>query len=68
VYYANPLAKGRKEGTLASQSRDQVPATIRTIFDRLHIPEAEKKYLAGVGGQYDSSVVYHKLKEKRKKS
>ncbi len=42
---------------------DDVPADIKTTFDRLGIPEAEKKYLAGVGSQYDSEVVYHSLLE-----
>lgn len=40
-----------------------IPKEIKTTFDRLGIPEAEKKALAGVGAQYDSDVVYHKLKE-----
>ncbi|MDR0608318.1 MAG: hypothetical protein LBG52_08540 [Candidatus Peribacteria bacterium] len=48
--------------------RDQVPTNIKTIFERLQIPEAEKKYLAGVGGQYDSTTIYHKLKQQRAKS
>ncbi|MDR0651371.1 MAG: hypothetical protein LBG59_08490 [Candidatus Peribacteria bacterium] len=64
MYYAKP----KKGYAGASQSRDTVPPTIKNVFERLQIPEAEKKYLAGVGGQYDSSVVYHKLKEKRAKS
>ena len=37
------------------------PAEILDTWDRLGIPEAEKKYLAGVGAQYESEVVYHKL-------
>jgi Fe-S cluster assembly protein SufB len=44
------------------QSWDDVPDYIRRTYDRLGIPEAEKKYLAGVGGQYDSEVVYHNIK------
>jgi Fe-S cluster assembly protein SufB len=63
----NPTTDETSTGKVAS-SRDNVPANIRNIFDRLQIPESEKKYLAGVGGQYDSSVIYHKLKEKRAKS
>ena len=47
----------------AVSSWDDVPDYIRRTYDRLGIPEAEKKYLAGVGGQYDSEVVYHKLQE-----
>src|SRR6476646_5178323 len=42
---------------------DDVPDEVRNTFDRLGIPEAEKKYLGGVGAQYESEVVYHKLKE-----
>ena len=37
------------------------PADIKDTWDKLGIPEAEKKYLAGVGAQYESEVVYHKL-------
>ena len=53
------------------QSWDDVPDYIRRTYDRLGIPEAEKKYLAGVGGQYDSEVVYHNIRselEKRRAS
>jgi Fe-S cluster assembly protein SufB len=46
----------------AVQSWDDVPDYIRRTYDRLGIPEAEKKYLAGVGGQYDSEVVYHNIR------
>jgi Fe-S cluster assembly protein SufB len=45
------------------RSWDDVPEYIRRTFDRLGIPEAEKKYLAGVGAQYDSEVVYHNIRE-----
>src|SRR6202167_4791143 len=47
------------------QERDwsDVPADIRRTYDRLGIPEAEKKYLAGVKAQYESEVVYGSLKE-----
>lgn len=40
-----------------------VPEEIKTTFDRLGIPDAEKKYLAGVGAQYESEVVYHSLQK-----
>ena len=40
-----------------------MPDYIRRTYDKLGIPEAEKKYLAGVGGQYDSEVVYHNIRE-----
>jgi Fe-S cluster assembly protein SufB len=38
-------------------------ADIKNTYDKLGIPEAEKKYLAGVGAQYESEVVYHKIRE-----
>src|SRR2546428_471152 len=41
---------------------DEVPADIKKTFDRLGIPEAEQKFLSGVGAQYDSETVYHKIK------
>jgi Fe-S cluster assembly protein SufB len=42
---------------------EDLPADIKDTWDKLGIPEAEKKYLAGVGAQYESEVVYHKLQE-----
>lgn len=42
---------------------DDVSDDIKNTFDRLGIPEAEQKFLAGAGGQYDSEVVYHDMKE-----
>ncbi len=42
---------------------DDVPEDIKDTFDRLGIPEAERKYLAGVGAQYDSELVYHSMQE-----
>src|SRR2546425_8092829 len=46
-----------------ANSWEELPADIKDTWDRLGIPEAEKKYLAGVGAQYESEVVYHKLQE-----
>ncbi len=46
---------------------DDVPDEIKTTFDRLGIPEAEKKYLAGVKAQYESEVVYGSLREELSK-
>ncbi|MFP4011644.1 MAG: Fe-S cluster assembly protein SufB [Spirochaetaceae bacterium] len=43
---------------------DDVPEYIKETFDRIGIPEAEKKYLAGVGAQYDSEVVYHNIQKR----
>jgi len=45
------------------RSWDDVPEDIRNTYDRLGIPEAEKKYLAGVKAQYESEVVYGSLQE-----
>ncbi|MEW8977916.1 MAG: Fe-S cluster assembly protein SufB [Symbiobacterium sp.] len=42
---------------------DEVPAEIKRTFDRLGIPEAERKYLAGVSAQYESEVVYHNIRK-----
>ena len=47
----------------AERDWDEVPDDIKNTFDRLGIPEAERKYLAGVSAQYESEVVYHKVKE-----
>ncbi|MCH4239124.1 MAG: Fe-S cluster assembly protein SufB [Oscillospiraceae bacterium] len=41
----------------------EVPSDIKNTFERLGIPEAERKSLAGVGAQYDSEVVYHNVRE-----
>lgn len=46
---------------------EDVPEDIKATFDKLGIPEAEKKALAGVGAQYDSDVVYHNIKDDLKK-
>ena len=45
------------------RSWDDVPEDIRRTYDRLGIPEAEKKYLSGVKAQYESEVVYGSLQE-----
>ena len=45
---------------------EDLPQNIRDTFDRLGIPEAEKKSLAGVGAQYDSEVVYHNVQKELK--
>ena len=42
-------------------SWDDVPSDVKDTFDKLGIPEAEKKYLAGIGAQYESEVVYHNM-------
>src|SRR5438093_11498000 len=53
-YYIRPTEK-------EAESWEDLPADIKDTWDKLGIPEAEKKYLAGVGAQYESEVVYHKL-------
>ncbi|MBA2468236.1 MAG: Fe-S cluster assembly protein SufB, partial [Chloroflexia bacterium] len=42
---------------------DDVPSYIKDTFEKLGIPEAERKFLAGVGAQYESEVIYHSLRE-----
>jgi len=61
VYYAKP----HKDHEWYANNREDVPKEIKEKFKRLGIPEAEQKYLAGAGGQYDSLNVYHKIKEQR---
>ncbi|MFO7316132.1 MAG: Fe-S cluster assembly protein SufB, partial [Bacilli bacterium] len=56
TYYVKPT-----EAT--QRSWDEVPEEIKRTFDRLGIPEAEQKYLAGVSAQYESEVVYHNMKK-----
>ncbi|WP_297697573.1 Fe-S cluster assembly protein SufB [Mycobacterium sp.] len=47
-----------------AQSWEELPEDIRNTYDRLGIPEAEKnRYVAGVAAQYESEVVYHKIRE-----
>src|SRR5918996_1689759 len=46
-----------------AKSWDELPEDIRGTWDKLGIPEAEKKFLGGVSAQYESEVVYHKIKE-----
>jgi Fe-S cluster assembly protein SufB len=60
TYYLKPSA-----GT--ENNWDNVPENIKRTFDRLGIPEAERKFLAGVGAQYDSEVVYHSLRKEWEK-
>jgi Fe-S cluster assembly protein SufB len=55
-YYVSPTDK-------KFRSWDDVPDYIKKTFERLGIPEAERKFLAGVGAQYDSEVVYHNVKK-----
>ncbi len=59
VYYASP------EQREAENDWDKVDPAIKAKFEKLWIPEAEQKYLAGAGWQMDSEVVYHSIKKKR---
>src|SRR3954471_16810092 len=56
-YYVRPSEGG------AEKSWEDVPAYIKDTFDKLGIPEAERKFLAGVSAQYESEVVYHSIRE-----
>jgi Fe-S cluster assembly protein SufB len=55
-YYAKASEKTEKNW-------DDVPENVKNTFEKLGIPEAEKKFLAGVGAQYESEVVYHNLRK-----
>jgi len=61
TYFLVPDAKQN------SDSWEKVPENIKRTFERLGIPEAERKSLAGAGAQYDSQVVYHNIREDLKK-
>ncbi len=52
-----------KPKTKMTADWDEVPKDIKETFDKLGIPQAERKSLAGVGAQYDSELVYHNLQE-----
>ena len=54
TYYIKPSDKVEKNW-------EEVPETIKNTFDKLKIPEAEQKFLAGVSTQYESEVVYHNM-------
>jgi len=55
-YYIKPTDK-------AGRTWDEIPEEIKETFDRLGVPEAEQKFLAGVGAQYESEMVYHRIQE-----
>lgn len=54
TYYVKPSEK-------TERNWDEVPTEIKNTFEKLGIPEAEQKYLAGVSAQYESEVVYHNM-------
>ncbi|MFQ3534486.1 MAG: Fe-S cluster assembly protein SufB [Aggregatilineales bacterium] len=55
-YYVRPTDRQQR-------SWDEVPEEIKYTFDRLGIPEAEQKFLAGAGAQFESEVVYHSIRK-----
>jgi Fe-S cluster assembly protein SufB len=55
-YYIKPIPQQGK-------TWEDIPSDIKNTFDRLGIPQAEQKYLAGVTAQYESEAVYHKVRE-----
>ncbi|MCS7463655.1 Fe-S cluster assembly protein SufB [Paenibacillus doosanensis] len=55
-YYVKPSEKQGK-------TWEEVPTEIKETFDKLGIPEAEQKFLAGVSAQYESEVVYHSMQK-----
>ena len=59
-YYVKPT-----EGE--GRSWDDIPDTIKDTFNKLGIPEAEQKFLAGVGAQYESEMVYHSIQKELEK-
>lgn len=61
IFYAAP------DEVPPTQSWDEVAPDIKRTFERLGIPEAERTMLAGVGAQYESTTVYHRLKERWEK-
>lgn len=60
IYFVQPNAK-------ETTKWEDVPGEIKKTFEKLGIPEAEKKALAGAGGQYDSEVIYHNLQKQLQK-
>ena len=55
-YYVKPT---EEEG----KTWDDIPVSIKDTFDKLGIPEAEQKFLAGVGAQYESEMIYHSIQD-----
>lgn len=56
-----------RPGVEETASWDELPEDIKATYEKIGIPEAEQKALSGVGAQYDSEIVYHKLKEEWEK-
>jgi len=58
TYYLKPTDKAQ------ANSWDDVPEKIKRTFERLGVPQAERKFLAGTGAQYESEIIYHHLQER----
>lgn len=56
-YYVKPWDR-------TARSWDEVPQEIKTTFERIGVPEAERKFFAGAAAQFDSDVIYHAVKER----
>ncbi|MFP3262445.1 MAG: Fe-S cluster assembly protein SufB [Nitrososphaeria archaeon] len=56
IYYIKPLRK-------KASTWEELPSSIRETFERLGVPEAERKFLAGVGAQFESEMIYHNIKK-----
>ncbi len=61
IYYYVKSSEG------SGRTWDDVPEDIKNTFEKLGVPEAERKFLAGVSAQYDSEVVYHHYQEQLEK-
>jgi Fe-S cluster assembly protein SufB len=57
IYYVKPWDK-------QARSWDDVPAEIKMTFERIGVPEAERKFFAGAAAQFDSDVIYHAVKDR----
>lgn len=60
-YYVQPVNRKGK-------TWDDVPEDMKKTFERLGVPQAERRWLAGVGAQFDSEVIYQNVQEKLKKN
>jgi Fe-S cluster assembly protein SufB len=58
TYYADPMGEEKPK-----RKWEDLPADIKNTFERLGIPKAEREFFGGVGAQYDSGTVYHKIRE-----
>ncbi|HZW99332.1 MAG TPA: Fe-S cluster assembly protein SufB, partial [Trueperaceae bacterium] len=61
-FYVRP---NEKQGTV--DDWEEIPEEVRKTYQRLGVPEAEQRALAGVGAQFESEMVYHKLKDEWEK-